>query len=202
MLDVGSFRTHVCQGLSRRSFLRAGATLPFGWGLANLGNRSLAAEAARVKSVIFVWLWGAPSHLDTFDPKPNAPAAYRGPFSTISTRTPGVRFTELLPLLAARSDRFSLIRSNKTSRDGHPDAGTVGLTGAPDSPGPVWPSFGSIVGRHRGYGDMPPFVAIGNGIPRDVVKEVEGYGGGQWGRGYDPFLVKCSDRGEVDVPSL
>ena len=58
-----------------------------------------------------VWLGGGPSHLDLFDPKPKAPVEYRGPFSTIATRTPGVRFTELLPKLAARSNKYSLIEA-------------------------------------------------------------------------------------------
>ncbi len=198
MLDIGGFRAQSCQGLTRRSFVTAAASLPALWG----ATESLAAAAPKAKSVIFVWLWGAPSHLDMFDPKPDAPSSYRGPFSTIATRTPGVRYTELLPRLAARSDRFTLVRSNRTSKAGHPDAGSVGLTGYEDDNGPIQPSFGSIVGRHRGYGRLPPFMAVGNGIPRDVVKIVDGYGGGRWGKSFDPFMVQCSDAGKVNIPTL
>jgi hypothetical protein len=93
-------------------------------GLGQMGE-AFASEAARAKSVLFVFLWGAPSHLDTCDPKPNAPAEYRGPFCTIPTRTPGVHFTELLPKLAQRSDKYTLIRSHTQSAPGHPDGGTV-----------------------------------------------------------------------------
>ncbi|MBC7965929.1 MAG: DUF1501 domain-containing protein [Fuerstia sp.] len=91
-----------------------GQTIPAGL---MIGPTLLAegTKAARSKSVIFVWMWGAPSHIDTFDPKPDAPSQYRGPFAPISTRQPGVYFSELLPKLAARSDQFSLIRSQRCS---------------------------------------------------------------------------------------
>ena len=74
-------------------------------GLTFVGGKVwFTAEAAKAKSILLIWLGGGPSHLDLFDPKPKAPAEYRGPFATIATRTPGVRYTELLPRLAARSD--------------------------------------------------------------------------------------------------
>ena len=106
-----------------------------------------ATENVRAKSVVFVFLWGGPSHLDTFDPKPDAPLEYRGPLATIATRTPGVRFSELVPRTAARSHRFTLIRSHKQVAAGHPDGGTVALTGYEERPLPVKPNFGSISRR-------------------------------------------------------
>lgn len=203
MLDIGSFRASTCSGPGRRSFLKAAAALPFASLLTGTQGAAIAAEAARARSVLFVWLWGAPSHLDTFDPKPDAPPEYRGPFSTIATKQPGVRYTELLPRLAARSDLFTLIRSHVSSEGGHPEAGTVGLTGFKERPDPVQPNFGAIVGKHRGNrGSLPPFVAVGRGIPKDVVRKVEGYGGGTLGKTYDPFLISCSDEGQVDIPAL
>lgn len=202
MFNIGSFRAATCTGIGRRAFLHMGASVPAGLILG--GSRVLhAAAPGKAKSVIFVWLWGAPSHIDTFDPKPDAPSKYRGPFATIGTQTPGVHFSELLPRLAARSSRFSLIRSHVTSQPGHPDAGTVGLTGFEERPDPVQPNFGAIVGKHRGHkGALPPFVMVGRGIPRDVVRIVEGYGGGKFGKSADPFMVSCSDVGLVDIPSL
>jgi hypothetical protein len=152
--------------------------------------------------VLLVWLWGAPSHLDTFDPKPNAPVDFRGPFSTIATRTPGVRCTELLPRLAARSHRYTLLRSNQNSHGGHLEAGTIALTGAAQASEGVAPNFGSILARHRGQSDLPPFIAVGRGNPRDVVGPMKGYGGGNWGKIYDPFLVDCSPEGAIDIPAL
>ena len=112
MLNVGQFASRTCGGLSRRSFLKVGASLPMVLGRPDLLAAAEGGEGPRAKSVLLVWLWGAPSHLDTFDPKPEAPSEYRGPFSTIATRTPGVRFTDLVPRIAAISDRFALARSH------------------------------------------------------------------------------------------
>src|SRR6516162_690623 len=113
MISIGSFSSRTCQGLSRRAFLRFGAAAPFALGVPGLARASaLATGQGPARSVLLVWLGGGPSHLDLFDPKPKAPAEYRGPFSTIGTKLPGVRFTELVPRLAARNDQFALIRTN------------------------------------------------------------------------------------------
>jgi hypothetical protein len=200
MIDVGQFLGKTCGGVGRRSFLKLGAALPF------LPAVAAAAPGAtpRAKSVLFVFLWGAPSHLDTCDPKPDAPAEYRGPFGVINTRTPGVRFTELLPRVAQRSDRFTLIRSHVTSAPGHPDGGTVALTGFEEAPGPVQPNFGAIIAKHRAHtpGALPPFFSIANGVVMDSGRRIEGYGGGTLGGRFDPFMVGASETGEVSVPAL
>lgn len=203
MWRIGGFPAQTCGGVSRRGFLNAAAAAP--WVLPALasGTPAWASGETRAKSVILLWLWGAPSHLDTFDPKPHAPREYRGPFAPIATQTPGVSFTELLPRLAERSDRFALVRSMVSSEPGHPDAGTVGLTGFKEKPDPVRPSFGSIAARHAGLSRrLPPFVSVGRGIPRDVVRILEGYGGGTLGKAYDPFPVSCAADGTVEIPSL
>lgn len=222
MLDVGRFAARSCQGVSRRSFLQLSASASLAFGLSQPAMNSVlaarpSAAPLRAKSVLFVWLWGAPSHLDTFDPKPDAPLDIRGPFAPIATRTPGLRFSELLPKLAASSNLFSVIKSHKTSAPGHPDAGTVALTGYAEAPGPVKPNFGAIVGKHRAMeqaqaaaargasaasGQLPPFVSLGRGIPCDVVRIIEGYGGGTLGKTYDPFMVSCSPQGQAEIPSL
>lgn len=199
MFDIGSFRARNCQGINRRAFLQAGLAAPFAAGLPRLAE---GAETPRAKSILLLWLWGAPSHLDTFDPKPNAPAEYRGPFASIPTRTPGIRYSELLPRLAARSDRYTLIRSNKNFHGGHLEAGTIALTGRAEGTEGLAPNFGSILARQRGTGDLPPFIALGRGNPRDVVGLMKGYGGGNWGKIHDPFLVGCSPEGEIDIPAL
>ena len=205
MLEIGQFAAQTCHSAGRRAFLRAGASLPLAMG-GLAASQSLHASSplrGRAESVIFVWLWGAPSHIDTFDPKPEAPAEVRGPFSTIATRTPGLRFTELLPRLADCSHLFTVIRSHVTFAGGHPDAGTWGLTGFDEKPTPTKPSFGSIISKHRGQtGPLAPYVMLGRGIPKDVVRIVEGYGGGTLGRGYDPFMIGCSELGEAEIPSL
>lgn len=209
MLDIGDFAARTCHGISRRSFLQLGTSTAMALGLPSTATARPSAAATRARSVLFVWLWGAPSHLDTFDPKPAAPIDVRGPFTPIATRTPGLRFSELLPRLADASQLFAVIKSHKTFAPGHPDAGTFGLTGFAEAPGPVQPNFGSIVAKHRATvgtgktgGQMPPFVFVGRGIPRDVVRIVDGYGGGTLGKTYDPFQVSCSPQGEAEIPSL
>ena len=206
MFNVGNFAARCCSGRSRRSFLKLGASAALGLGLTGQANILNAAHAGRAKSVIFLWLWGAPSHLDTFDPKPEAPVEYRGPFGVIPTRTPGVHFTELLPQTAARSDRFALIRSMKTFDGAHPGAGTWGLTGFAPNPDPVQPTFGSIIAKHQlqqnGPAELPPFFYVGRGIPRDLPGRIKGYGGGRLGQQYDPFLVDCQANGHVELPAL
>ena len=199
MIEVGSFRAALHGGVSRRAFLAAGALAP-----AALVLRAGAAElpSAKPASVILLWLWGAPSHLDTFDPKPKAAAEIRGPFGTIPTKTPGVRFTELFPKTAARSDQFALIRSMVNADGDHLKAGSIGLTGMLEGKTAEAPNFGSVIARHRGEKELPSFMAIGRGNPRDVVGPVRGFGGGNWGRNYDPLLVGCSDAGETDIPAL
>ncbi len=167
-----------------------------------LGRQAMASEVAKARSIVLVWLWGGPSQLDTFDPKPHAPAAYRGPFSTIATRTPGVRFCELLPSLAERSHRFSLVRTNRNLSADHLVGGSIALCGGPARPVQYPPNFGSIVARHRGDAPLPPFISMSRGPVADGRAPMDGYGGGVWGKAYDPFLVSCSEDGAVEVPAL
>lgn len=209
MFDIGSFSTRDCQGVSRRSFLQIGASLPFAGGL--LSQSAIAAAAPKAKSVMLVWLVGGPSHLDLFDPKPKAPAEYRGPFAAISTRTAGVQFSELLPRLAAQSDRFSLVRTNINYNGGHRPAGSIAWTcgkandGGEDGngkPSGYPPHLGSIVARSRGVQQLPSFVSLARGPVGDGVGPCLGYGGGVWGPRYDPFMVECSRAGQVSIPEL
>jgi hypothetical protein len=180
--------------------LRAGFAVPFALAAGN--PRLPAADVPRARSIMLVWLGGGPSHLDLFDPKPKAPAEYRGPFATIATRTPGVRYTELLPKLAARSHAFSLIRSNVNFHDGHREAGSIALTGATGAAAVYPPNFGSVVARQRGHDGLPRFISLARGPVGDGVGPIQGYGGGTWGHGHDPFLIGCSEKGQVEIPSL
>lgn len=193
----------ISHEVSRRAFLKTAAAAPW---VAGLSVPALGAAAPdlpkHAKSILLVWLWGAPSHLDTCDPKPDAPVDYRGPFSSIATKTPGLRFSELLPRLAQRTDKFSIIRSNVNYHNGHLEAGSSALTGTPASAPGMWPNYGSILAKHRGYGQLPPFMEIGSGHPRDVVGVIKGYGGGDWGPSHDPFRVECSAQAKVDIPDL
>src|SRR4051812_21470351 len=122
MLLLGRQTQRTCQTLHRRSFLQIGASSVLGLSLAEL-LRARAAGAvtapASAKSVIVLWLWGGPAHLDTWDPKPLAPLEFRGPFSPIPTRVPGVKVAELFPQLAGLADRFALLRSLRTHSNDH-----------------------------------------------------------------------------------
>ncbi|MCH2119257.1 MAG: DUF1501 domain-containing protein, partial [Pirellulales bacterium] len=110
---------------SRRWFLQAGMAGCGGLALNNfLGSQTEGADAAirkgkDRKAVILFWLSGGPSHLDMWDPKPSAPQEIRGPFGTIPTRLPGVRFSEHLPLQASIADQLSIIRSVDCSSSNH-----------------------------------------------------------------------------------
>src|SRR5204862_5536020 len=106
---------------SRRGLLKAGLAGLAGLGLPELlRHRATAAPAARPnKSVILLWMAGGPSHIDTWDPKPNRPLENRGPFSTIATKLPGVRICEHLPKQAAMLDKLTLIRSVDARNSNH-----------------------------------------------------------------------------------
>src|SRR4051794_39485256 len=131
---------------SRREFLRAGlagfGTLSLS-GLLRLREASAGTVAPRPPTaVIVVWLRGGCSHLDTYDPKPDAPSEFRGPFATIATKTPGLRFSELISRQAAISDRFTVLRSMAHTGGGHPAGSLQLLSGDPDpqdKPGPAFP---------------------------------------------------------------
>jgi hypothetical protein len=184
--------------------------LPFAGGLLN-APPAHAAAAPKARSVMLIWLVGGPSHLDLFDPKPNAPAEYRGPFSAISTRTTGALFSELLPRLAERSDRFSVLRTNINYDGGHRPAGSIAWTcgkagdggeSGNGKPSGYPPHVGSIVARSRGTGDLPPFISLARGPVGDGVGPCLGYGGGTWGSRYDPFMVDCEKTGKISIPEL
>ena len=204
MFNLGSFLAKTCAGISRRPFLQIGATLPIAYGLPSLDRRASAAEPPKARSVLLIWLWGAPSHLDLCDPKPKAPAEYRGPFTTVQTRIPGVHFSELLPRLANRSDRFSLVRTNINFNGDHFGGGRISLSGAPtDGVKEVPPNFGSVLSRYRGSTGLPGFVSVARGALGSTDGTLlQGYGGGPWGIGYDPFMVSCSATGAVEIPQL
>ena len=201
MLDIGSFGSRCCNGMNRRSFVRAAASLPFVAGLPNAVATAASPRHGRAKSVMMVWLWGGPSHLDTFDPKPQAPSGIRGPFKNIATRTAGAHFTELLPRLAQRSNHFTILRSCRYS--GAHDM--LVLTGSRRRGARQEPNFGSIIARDRPVVGMPSFVSV---LPRTVLNhgfqanKVPGHAAGRLGAGYNPFFVRCSSAAEVSIPSL
>ncbi len=135
--------------LSRRDFLRATATGAATLALAHTATAQPANSLAgfgRAKSCIFINRVGGPAHLDTFDPKPEAPSDVRGPFRPIQTSVPGVHISELFPKLAAHANKFSLIRSmNHDAPPVHECGFQLLNTGRMFGDGPEWPSAGAVV---------------------------------------------------------
>jgi uncharacterized protein (DUF1501 family) len=149
---------------TRRDFIRIGALSTGGLSLSTLlQSRAIAADKApRAKACIVIWLDGGPSHLDLFDPKPEAPVEVRGPFAPIATDIAGVQLTELMPKLAQRLKHVALVRS-LTSPLGEHNFGTQYLlTGYRPTPALEYPTFGSIVAHQRRdcEGVLPKFIAV------------------------------------------
>ena len=165
--------TGECQGLSRRDFVRAGAAGVVGLGLAQClpMQAQAAATEPKAKSVIHLWMGGGPSHLDTFDPKPEAGDEYCGPLKNpIATNVKGIRISELLPRLAKQADKYTIIRSMTHGDNGHETATYKMMTGTPPSPELCYPSIGAIVSLKRqeaGYaGNLPPYITLTSPVGR------------------------------------
>ena len=161
-----------CDGVSRRDFLYLGSLAPFGLGLASASR--LRAQSSptsptsrpRANSCILIWLDGGPSHLDTFDPKPDAPTEIRSPFRDIPTAVPGIRICEHLPRTAARMRDIALIRSVTHELGNHDTGSRYLLTGHRPGPALEYPSLGSLVAHQRpSDSPLPAYVAI----PNDAV---------------------------------
>src|SRR5437588_10247715 len=110
----GDGSTRTCDGVTRRDFIEVGALGALGFTLSHLFNLKAQGAVAKDKddrACILIFNLGAPSQIDLFDPKPDAPEEIRGPFKTIKTASPDIQLTELLPLHAKHADKFSLVRS-------------------------------------------------------------------------------------------
>jgi Protein of unknown function (DUF1501) len=159
-----------CEGLRRRDCLKLGLGSLLGGGFVDsLRARGNAEDqSARKTSCILIWLDGGPSHFETFDPKPNAPAEIRGEFQAIQTRTPGLFFSENMSKLASISDKLTIVRSVRHDQNNHGAGNHYMTTGAPTRI-PVscgafvsfHPSMGSVVSFERGARDgLPPYFSI------------------------------------------
>src|SRR5205809_2031657 len=149
----------LCNGISRRDFLRVGALAPVGLSLANvLASQS---SSARAKSVILVFLGGGLSHHDSFDLKPDAAEEIRGKYKPISTNVTGLKIGELLPIMARTMDKICLIRSGSHDNDHHETATNWVLCGRFGSPFGDYPAMGAVVAHEMGFsGLLPPYVAV------------------------------------------
>ena len=163
-----------CPGtFGRRRFMQAGLTGLWSLGLADLLKLEAQAAAvgkapSRQKSIIVLWLWGGPSHMETFDLKPEAPSAYRGEFNPIKTNVPGIEISEYLPRLARLADQFALIRDVHHGSTGHANSSHTMMTAYPGervevSPfKPKYPDFHAVVNRVVGdwSHQVPPAIVL------------------------------------------
>jgi uncharacterized protein (DUF1501 family) len=194
-------------GPTRRSFLHAGAIAPLGLTLPG-ALRARAAEAAGKDgevNCIFLMLVGAPSQLDTFDPKPEAPAEVRGPFKPIASRVPGTQFSEILPRTAKLADRFSVIRSlYHTATAVHDTGYQLMQSGRLFSGGIEHPHMGCVLGYLKGgRGELPAHVLLPRPIGRTGGNLPHGESAGYLGKRYDPLILNADPADpKFKVPDL
>ena len=138
-------------------------------------NAGLPAQNERT-AIIVVWLRGGASHLETYDPKPNAPSEYRGPYGTLATKTPGLRVGELLPRHAAISDKYAILRSMAHTGGGHPAGSLQLLSGDHASQDQLKPSF-------------PDFMTVANYLRAEPTRKLPNYVGVNPIVRYDNFTI-------------
>ena len=161
--------THTfCDGVQRRDFLKVGAVSGFGLGMGLPQFLAKAKEGdlnpkAKGKAAIFVRLSGGPTHMDTFDLKPDAPDSHRGEFKEIKTNVPGVRFCEHLPKLAKVADKFAILRGVSHTLAAHALGTQYLMTGNRPLPSLRYPSYGAVVSKEmESSKELPAFVAVPN----------------------------------------
>jgi hypothetical protein len=161
------------------------------------GSESLPANREKT-AVIMVWQPGGLSHIDSYDPKPDSGSEYRGPFGIISTKVPGLHFTELLPRQAGIADKFTVLRSMRQTAAGHPAGSMQLLSGDPDTrdkPKPRYPDWMSVANYLRSQqgpreNPLPPYVGVN--------PPLEYNGPAYLGDAYSPFTVS----GDPNAPAF
>jgi len=189
MLTLTGDRIRCCDGLPRRSFVKIGTLGLGGLTLADMLRHRAAAGAAaqqtRKSSVIFLELAGGPTQFETYDPKPDAPAEYRGAMQAIDTRLPGVFFNELMAEQARVADKLAVIRSVHHNSSSHDPSSHLTQTGyykkGPKGGPNQFPCVGSVVGKLRGANSrgIPAYVAV----PSIMRNGAAAYAG----KSYNPF---------------
>jgi hypothetical protein len=189
--------------LTRRAMLKIGAVLPLGLSLPALlaaaeQNPSNAGKFGKAKRCLMLYMWGGPSHIDTFDMKPGAPLEIRGEFSPIRTKVPGIQICEHLPNLARHTDKIGFIRSVTHSDNNHSTSAHWMLTGHKPAlsaenfgaQGSDFPHIGSVLSKLSPCkGHLPTFVALPDVIATTAGFVTPGQGGGILGQTYDPFRI-------------
>ena len=188
---IGSRSGPQCDGFSRRDFLRVGALGLGGWTLTDLLRARAAAAAdgrsTRQTSVVWLWLGGGPTHIETFDPKMSAPAEFRSVVGAVKTNVHGIELGGVFPKMAGVADRMAFVRSFAHRNSGHGGGTHFVMTGydfppADNGQAPIKPGLGSILARHRGPNNAR------TGLPTYVrLSGIYGDGPAWLGSSYAPF---------------
>lgn len=204
----GKGKAQTCNGITRRDFLQVGALGAIGL---TLPQYLAAKEKGKIKkehddrAVIMIFNLGAPSHLDTWDMKPDAPAEVRGPFKPIDTKSNAIQISEIFPMHAKVADKFSLVRSCYHTAAAVHDAGWQMMqTGRLFSGGVNTPHVGAAVSYLRGRKtDIPPFIVLPETMGRGGGNLPNGQAGGFLGKAHDPFaLMADPSKPNFKVPDL
>ncbi len=195
MLHIGNVNLPLCDGVSRRSFLQAGAAAMAGLTLPNLLRLQAAGavneKKAKIRNCITLFLVGSPGHLDTWDMKPDAPDDIRGKFRPISTNVPGVQICEHFPRMAKMMDKVALIRSlSYNSGASHENGQRWMMTGHDFSAANKQPHMGSVISRVFGpKGDLPASIVLPAGIGNTGTSTPHGQESAYLGSAHQPFFL-------------
>jgi hypothetical protein len=207
MLDLFHASSRNCEGISRRSLLKIGALGLGSFALPDL-LRLRAQDRAEGRTtsntaVILLWMDGGPSQFETYDPKPDAPAEYRGPYRTIQTNVPGLNLCELLPMHAQIADKIAVVRSVAHRESGHGSAVKNLNTGYLHPPGTnegtfLYPGVGAVVAKSREQErrGLPHYVCV----PSAGIFKGDVGGGAYLGSAYDPFAANPADGASALIP--
>jgi hypothetical protein len=221
MLRIDHEGGRLCDGLTRREWLRVGGLSAFGLSLPTLLEaRASPAEApdlpgfGRAKSCIVLFHAGGPPQHETWDPKPDAPPEMRGEFKPSATDVPGTHVCELMPRTARLLSRVCVLRAVSTNDSAHSSSGYWMLTGVPHAPLNAenvrpgapndWPSLAALVQRLRpSRGGVPASVVVPEHIWNDGMIPWPGQDGGFLGRAADPWLIRCDPNAAgFEVPGV
>lgn len=184
-------------GLSRRDFLRAGSLTVVG--LSGAARAGVLGDSPNRRG-IFILMTGGVSQLETFDPKPEAPSSIRGPFKSIETAVPGLRFGESLPLLAQRADRFAVIRSmNHDAAPIHETGQQLLQTGQLSDRNAKFPHWGSLIARSiPARSGIPANVILPRPVTNTGVMAYRGQESGLLGADWEPAIVSLEPADEPE----